>query len=218
MNRKFETGGAETEQSHGGGAGDAASIRVQVLEGTAQTAALPALANLRIKVFHEFPYLYDGDLDYERKYLSSYAASSSSVIVGAFDGGRLIGAATGAPLAKEKGAWVAPLIEKGYKADEVFYFGESVLLSEYRGRGIGHRFFDLREEVARRQNAKHTAFVAVMRPEDHPARPADYRPLDAFWRKRGYAPVDGAVAEFEWREIGDKVETSHQLQYWAREL
>ena len=63
-----------------------------------------------------------------------------------------------------------------------------------------------------------SAFVAIERPDDHPARPADYRPLSAFWRKRGYEEVEGAVAEFEWREVGGAVETSHQLQYWAREL
>ena len=217
MHRGFKTigGGKDGEDAAANGA---AAIEVRVLTGAAITAALPDLAALRIEVFREFPYLYDGDFDYERKYLASYAAASGAVVVGAYDGRKLIGAATGAPLAGEKAAWTQPLEQRGYPLEDVFYFGESVLLPPYRGRGLGHRFFDVRESTARAQGKRFASFVAVVRPDDHPARPADHRPLDAFWRKRGYAQVDGAVAEFEWREIGETVETVHQLQYWAREL
>ena len=40
----------------------------------------------------------------------------------------------------------------------------------------------------------HCAFCAVVRPPDHPLRPAGYVPLDAFWTARGYAKVEGVVA------------------------
>ena len=217
MTVERDAGGGE---SNGRADGDESlgSVRVASLRGPALTAALPHLAALRIQVFREYPYLYDGDLDYERKYLSSYATDPSAVVVGAFDGDRLIGAATGASLAGEKGAWTAPFVARGVPLDQVFYFGESVLRPEYRGQGLGHRFFDHREKAAERQGARLCAFVAVIRPEDHPARPADYRPLDPFWRRRGYAPLADAVAEFEWREVGADIETKHQLQYWTRAL
>lgn len=35
--------------------------------------ALDDLAALRVKVFREWPYLYEGSLDYERNYLRRYA-------------------------------------------------------------------------------------------------------------------------------------------------
>lgn len=193
-------------------------VRVASLTGEALASALESLARLRIAVFREYPYLYEGDLDYERKYLASYARASGAVIAGAFDGDRLIGAATGAPMSGEKSAWSQPFRDRGYDLDKVFYCGESVLLPEYRGRGLGHAFFDHREAAARANGAEISCFCAVIRPEDHPARPEGYRPLDGFWRKRGYAPLEGAIAEFEWREVGDKQETAHQLQYWARRL
>ena len=44
-------------------------IRVAPLTGEALDAALDDVAKLRIKVFRAWPYLYDGDLDYERNYL-----------------------------------------------------------------------------------------------------------------------------------------------------
>ena len=55
-------------------------------------------------------------------------------------------------------------------------------------------------------------------PADHPARPADYRPLDAFWRKRGYEKLDDVVAEYSWKDLGDTVETAKPLQFWMRKL
>ena len=45
-----------------------------------------------------------------------------------------------------------------------------------------------------------------------------YRPLDAFWRKRGYAPLPGVVAQFRWKDIDQSGETDHPLQFWLREL
>jgi hypothetical protein len=43
----------------------------------------------------------------------------------------------------------APFIAAGGNVDHIFYFGESVLLPQFRGMGIGHHFFDEREAAAR---------------------------------------------------------------------
>ena len=95
---------------------------------------------------------------------------------------------------------------------------ESVLLNTYRGSGIGHRFFDLREKHARALGSSKVAFCAVQRPVDHPLRPTEYRPLDAFWEKRGYRPISNAIAHFSWKDIDVAHETSKPLQFWARDL
>lgn len=42
---------------------------------------LAALALLRITVFREFFYIYDGNLDYEQSYLQTYTRSSNSLIM-----------------------------------------------------------------------------------------------------------------------------------------
>ena len=107
---------------------------------------------------------------------------------------------------------------KGFDLSQVFYCAESVLLPEYRGHGIGHRFFDLRESHARALGRRYCVFCGVVRPEDHPLRPADYAPLDPFWRKRGYERLEGAVARFRWKDIDHDAETEKPLQFWMREL
>lgn len=181
-------------------------------------AVLPGIAALRIEVFRAFPYLYDGDADYEAAYLASYRDSPGAIVVGAWDGGRLVGAATGTPIEDHAREFAAPLRAARLPLEQVFYCAESVLLPGWRGRGIGHAFFDHREAHARALGRTHVCFCSVIRPADHPARPADHAALDPFWRKRGYAPMDGAVAEFSWRDIGHADETAKPLQLWLRRL
>lgn len=193
-------------------------MEVRPLTGAALRQALPDVARLRIEVFRAWPYLYDGDLAYEESYLRPYADSAQAIVVGAFDGDRLVGASTGAPLPDHAEDFAAAFQGSGIDMADVFYCAESVLLPAFRGQGVGHAFFDEREAHARRLGFGACAFCSVIRPPDHPARPADYRPLDSFWRARGYEPLDGVVAEFRWKDLGDALETAKPLQFWMRRL
>ncbi|WP_292961584.1 GNAT family N-acetyltransferase [Novosphingobium sp. UBA1939] len=192
-------------------------IVVRPLTGEEIAAVLGDLADLRIRVFAAYPYLYDGDAAYEAEYLREYAAAPDAVLVAAFDGDRVVGAATAAPMLHQKAEFRAPFEARGLDVARLFYFGESVLLPEYRGHGIGHAFFDHREAQARRCGADAACFAAVIRHGDHPARPAGYTPLDAFWTKRGYAPIEGLVTELGWKDHGEDGESVKPMQYWLRQ-
>ena len=195
------------------------SVSVAPLVGSAVKAALPDLARLRIEVFREWPYLYDGSYDYEHDYIANFAASEGAVIVVARDGARIVGAATAAPMGGHADAFAAPFLAAGYDISKIFYLGESVLLRAYRGRGIGHRFFDEREGHARKLGGfTQATFCAVVRPTTHPLKSESYVPLDGFWRKRGYEPVPGLVGAFSWRDVGEPDESEKPMQYWMRAL
>ncbi|MGI6246499.1 MAG: GNAT family N-acetyltransferase [Pseudochelatococcus sp.] len=177
------------------------------------------LARLRIAVFRAFPYLYEGTPDYERDYLATYARSAQSLFVLALDGETVVGASTGIPMREETEAFKAPFLDGGWNPDRIFYFGESVLLPAYRGRGIGVRFFEEREAHARRQGGfDHCCFCAVERPADHPLRPADHEPLDAFWNRRGYRHQPQLRTRFVWRDVGDEAETAKPMSFWLKEI
>ena len=193
------------------------SLAVETLEGDSALAALDDVARLRIAVFRDFPYLYDGNLAYEQNYLARFAAASGAVIVAVRDGPRIVGAATGCPLAAEHEGFTAPFTAAGLDVNGIFYCAESVLLPEYRG-SLGHAFFDHREAKARKLGLGISAFCAVIRPDDHPLRPDGYRPLDGFWEKRGYRKAEGLVARFAWTDLGQSTETEKQLQVWMRNL
>ncbi len=191
---------------------------IRPLTGPDLAAALPQVARLRIEVFRAFPYLYDGDQAYEERYLQSYRDSPQAIVVGAYDGDTLVGASTGTPLTDHADDFATAFAGTGLDLSRIFYCAESVLLPEHRGRGIGHAFFDQREAHARLLGFSKCCFCGVIRPPDHPARPEGYRPLDPFWRARGYAPLEGVIAEFKWKDLGEADETAKPLQFWLRDL
>lgn len=176
------------------------------------------LARLRIAVFREYPYLYDGNMEYEHKYVQNFINSPGSVIVLAMDGETIVGVSTALPMADESDAFKAPLIAQGIDPARVFYFGESVLLPSYRGQGVGHKFFDEREAHAGEleQDFDYLAFAAVVRDADDPRRPSGYRPHNVFWNKRGFAPQPDMVMQLPWKEIGNDKETVQSLMYWLK--
>lgn len=195
------------------------AIELRCLRGESIAPHLADVARLRIAVFRAFPYLYDGDSQYEEKYLAAYARSPDSVFVLALERERVIGASTGIPLEHDAAAFQAPFRARGMDVARVFYFGESVLLPEYRGRGLGHRFFDQREAHARKLGGiECIAFAAVDRPSDDPRRPADHRDNDTFWTKRGYVRQPGMTMRLGWKELGDVQESEKSLTFWLRVL
>lgn len=195
------------------------TLTVAPVTGSALADVLPALARLRIEVFRDYPYLYDGTLDYEERYIADFAAAADTVVVVARDGDEIVGMATASPMRGHADAFAEPFRALGYDLDTLFYCGESVLRRSYRGRGIGHAFFDHREAHGRALGRfTHVTFCGVVRPPDHPLRPADYRPLDSFWRKRGYTPLDGVRARFSWKDIDKPEADEKDMQFWLKPL
>ena len=196
-----------------------AEIRVERVAGRDLAPWLDEVARLRVAVFRDWPYLYAGDFDYERGYLQAYARSAGSVVVLALDGERVVGASTGLPLADDTIEFQRPFLDAGRPVDDVFYFGESVLLPDYRGRGLGHAFFDHREAHARALGGfRWTAFCAVDRAADDPRRPPGHRGNEAFWAKRGYLRQPGMTVRLAWQEIGEAAPSEKPLTFWLRPL
>ncbi len=194
-------------------------VAIRPVTGEALRRYIPDLARLRIQVFRDWPYLYEGDEAYERRYLETYIRSERATVILALDGDRAVGASTALPLADEAKYVTGPFTARGLDLGRFFYFGESVLDLRYRGQGIGVRFFEEREAHARAFGAYETAcFCAVQRPGDHPMKPAGYVPLDGFWKKRGYAKDPTFVAHFPWRDIGEAEETEKPMAFWFKRL
>lgn len=183
------------------------------------TSVFEDLAQLRIAVFKAFPYLYEGSIDYEKEYLKVYSESENAFLFAVYDGNKMVGATTCIPLTDETPEVQEPFINAGIELESVFYFGESILLPEYRGLGLGHRFFEERETHARSfGTCKMTSFCSVVRPENHPLKPTDYQPLDKFWIKRGYQEEPLLKSNFEWLDIGESQPTQKEMIYWTKQL
>lgn len=192
-------------------------LRLQNFHGAELAPHLDALGELRIAVFHEYPYLYAGTLEHEREYLGTYVRSSGSLVVLVFDDDRVVGATTCLPMLDEGPEFQAAFVQAGYDLSTICYFGESILLPAYRGQGIGKEFFVRREAHVRKLGLKLSAFCAVDRPAEHVLRPQGYRPLDDFWRSQGYVKRPELQATFVWQEIGEDSESPKTLTFWTKE-
>lgn len=179
---------------------------------------LEKIAHLRLRVFRDYPYLYDGTLEDEFEYLKSYSNSETSLVILTMDGENAVGATTCLKLAEADSSFRTTFQKSGIETESICYFGESVLLAKCRGHGIGKQFFQHREDHARDLGCRTTAFCAVDRPNNHPLRPPGFRDLDSFWQAQGYVMRPDLKATFSWKEVNQTEETAKTLTFWIKEL
>src|SRR5579872_2794788 len=139
-------------------------IRVEAFQGEKIGAMIPEIAKLRIGIFREYPFLYDGDEEYEKRYLEKFSHAKGAIVVIAFDHQEIIGASTALPFTYEKEEVQAPFKRAKLDPKHYFYIGEVVLQKAYRGLKIGQKFLDLCEEHARKLGRfSHICFCTVVR-------------------------------------------------------
>lgn len=177
------------------------------------------LAHLRLTVFHDFPYLYEGNLEYEKNYLETYFKAQHSFILLVKHHQKIVGATTAIWAKEEEESFRVPFVKHNLNPDKILYFGESILLSKYRGLGVGKVFFEEREKFARSLPfIEMMSFCAVERESTHPMRPQDYRPLDTFWISQGFNKEEGLQTEYEWKDIGFETPSKKIMQFWIKKL
>ncbi|HEY2811395.1 MAG TPA: hypothetical protein VGJ00_08420 [Rhabdochlamydiaceae bacterium] len=194
---------------------------IKVISFTEQNIAdlIPEIAKLRIEVFPEYPFLYIGDYEYEKRYLKKFLTMKNAIVVCAFDNDVLIGISTGYPFIYEAQNLQELFRSAHRNPEEYFCFGESVLRKTYRGLGIGKQFFDHREVHVQKLNRyKHICFYTVLRPLHDPKRPPDYRALSPFWNSRGFVEHPELIGTVSYQEIGETDETPKKMVFWIKDL
>lgn len=194
-------------------------IHVRAFVGPALRTYLHSIAKLRTDVFRDYPYMEEPDLNRETLELRKYIASKESIGVLIFDNTTLVGVSLGIPLSLERDAIRKPFLDNLSDISSYFYFGESALLKQYRNRGIGHHFFDVREaHVKQFKKYKHICFFDPIRPEVESFKPVDYLPLHDFWRKRGYVHYPDLQCHVIWKEVHEEEATEKPLTFWIKDL
>lgn len=193
-------------------------ITIELLTGARILPHVADLARLRRAVFRTWPYLYDGTEESEAEYIADFATCASSGLVIARDGAEIVGASTCMRLSDEDEHVHLPFREAGFDIERVFYFGESVLLPQYRGQGIGVAFFEHREAHARSfPDIVMATFCSVDRPAEHPLKPPGAVPLDDFWRHRGFRPTE-LRCTMMWKQVDTEGEIPNTLRFWVKDL
>lgn len=192
-------------------------LQIHELRGRQIVPWLGSLGTLRIGVFREYPYLYDGTMEYELRYLSRYAECERSLLVLVTDeANQPVGASTCMPLFDETSEFQQPFLTRCDDPGRILYLGESVVLRQYRGFGLGRRFFEAREQHARDLGLDHTAFCAVDRDGNDPRKPDGYRSPESLWKSLGYEKQSDLKATFSWKEIGETMDRPKTLTFWMK--
>jgi GNAT superfamily N-acetyltransferase len=192
------------------------ALKILAFKGEEIHPYITDLAKLRIRVFKEYPYLYEGKLEYEMDYLQRYIASSESIMVIVFEGDHIVGVSTAMPLKFELVEFQQPFLSAKMDIEKIFYLGESVLDKAYRGQGVYRHFFEERELAAKKYGCHTYAFCAVERSADDPRRPMEYKPLDEVWQRFGYQKHQDLFTDFNWPEVGEKQASSHRMVFWLK--
>jgi GNAT superfamily N-acetyltransferase len=193
-------------------------ITEKLLTGSAVGPCLEALASLRIDIFREYPYLYEGSREYELNYLRLYMEAPDAFVISVNDAGSMVGAATGISLCHENQDLIDPLAGTSYPVAETFYVGELLYYPAYRNRGLGMSLIAMIEEHVRSLgNFRYLTCATVVRSDDHPLRPKEYVPIDRFLDRIGFRDLPGITTSFTWKEI-DGISREHPMQFWVKEL
>jgi GNAT superfamily N-acetyltransferase len=194
------------------------TIIEKLLTGPDALESLDGVASLRIDIFREYPYLYDGKRDDEIHYLSRYAEKPGACVITASDSDTLVGAATGIPLKYEHRTMVEPVRATDYPADEMYYVGEVLFYPTYRKRGLGQRLLAMMEEHVRSlEGYRFLTCATVVRPDDHPLRPFDFVPIERFLARTGFTPLADITSNITWQET-DGIDHCHPMRFWIKEL
>lgn len=186
---------------------------MQIIRGNEIADHIEELGQFRIAIFKEFPYLYAGDMDVERKYLAG-TVSEESILVTQRDEYGLLGVCTGLPLKNEQEQLKQPFV--GCNIDEIFYIGEVMVRDGWRGKGIGSLLLSTMIDTVDPIKYKKWFLCAVDREANHPLRPDNYRSPDSLWTKFGFKQQLHAKVYFAYKDIGNAVETNKPMNVWVR--
>lgn len=193
------------------------SVQLQVLKGSEIQPYIDTLAELRLLIFREYPYLYEGNIQEERNYLKMYYQSKNSFVILALDKGKPVGTATGVPFDKTPKEFRETFAKNGIPIEGIFYSGELILLKEYRNKGLGSRLYEELEKLVSGKYEK-IAICEVIKAKKDPKQPKDYVPSDRFWSKKGFIRHPQLAMYTSWKEIGGRKKIRHTLVFSLKSI
>jgi GNAT superfamily N-acetyltransferase len=197
---------------------DVMDISERLLQGSQIQEYLEQIAQLRLTIFMEYPYLYDGGLKDELVYLQHYANHAEATAIISLCGNQLVGAVTAIPLQCESEELTFPVAATQYPVERTIYIGELLLFPDYRNKGLGTRLLSrIVQHFHSQKNYEYLISATVKRAEDHPCRPEGYVPIERFLQRNQFAKISGVTTHFTWKEI-DGIHRDHEMQFWIKVL
>lgn len=195
------------------------TCHMQVLKGEAIRPYVKDITDLCLVVYREFPYLYEGTEEEYMPAIEHYAQSPLGIACVLFDNQKLVGIAIGEPMGAMREKYKQPLLNfySESELDAFFYFGEFLLLKEYREKGLGQKmYFELEKQINEEGQLRTICFCKIAEFDKHPLMPKNYKSLDEFWTKLGFSQREEIATSVFWRNIGEEEDSPHKMIYWVK--
>ena len=196
------------------------SINYHIFQGAEASTEIEQLGVFRVKQFRAFPYLYAGTLNDEREYLKSYLDNPDFVLAVAKDGEKTVAVSSANPLPSDvelEALSKEQFRQRGWNTRDFYYFGEMIVLPEYRHLGIASKLLEMQYVIAAKNGYHKFCFLAVKREADDPHRPKSHTDSAEIFTKLGYTHTDMFVT-FSWPTIladGTVQKTENRLDFWV---
>jgi len=198
-------------------------LEFKTYQGKEIEAFIDKIGQIRLDAFKEFPYLYKGDLDYERAYLSEYTKHEKSLLILVYSFNEIVGFITGAAIDSKLSITEDAFKlfkSKGLSPSSFYYIGEIIVLKEYRSFDLSSKLLKEVEDFALAQGYSSTCFLTVVREDDHPLKPKDYKDTAKLWEFHKYKRMN-LYTKYKWTTIinsTDAIYQENRLEYWCKSL
>jgi len=189
---------------------DQRKVEYQLVQGSDMEQYVNDMIRLRLTVFRESPYFYDGTEGEERAYLEQHLHSEKGLFLIAKTGDHVIGMLSGTPM-KDRDDYAYPYVKNAIPTDSIFCLGELVVEQSDHREQIGLNLYQLFEEHVRSLGSYDTISECVVL---HPIAGEGKSIL----MQVGGSKCPNLVYHCFWKEIDQEVSTDHVMEYWSKQL
>lgn len=199
------------------------NVAIEILTGKDVQKYIVLLSRLRVNNFKEYPYLYEGSVEYEKQCMQGYISCPRCVFTIAKVDGKIAGVLTGIPLVSDSS--IGTEAEKIFKLNnlnpsEYYYYGEIFVLKKFRNLAVVASLFTAQNSKAKDLGYKYAVMLTVVRQENHPLKPKKYKSLDQLWARAGFSKMDLTI-NCRWPTIrpdGSIEDINNLLEFWMKKL
>lgn len=199
-------------------------MKIEILIGKKILPVIDEVANLRIKLFRDFPYLYVGNLEYEKEYLKIYSNQEEALlIVFKNEKNNIVGVATGAPFSETDELFSEARAEfkrNNLDPTEGYYIGEALILPEYQGKFFSYDLIRQIERQIKSSGYHYVCFMTVERDPNDPRRPTHYKDIEKIWQRLNYQKTNIRMHSTypTLQSDGSIKEVENEMVFWIKQL
>ena len=192
-----------------------------MVTGKAINDCFEAIATLRLMVFSEYPYCYQGSFEDEQKHFGQYTCHEDRSLAVLFEKNQIIGLSTRIPAASALpllGRAVPELERRGVNIEQHYYVIESMIKQAFRGKKRGQLLYQEHEVFIRRRGYQTNCLLTLA--TESTITSVEKKPFTSLWHWLGFKKT-AIQTSFTWltRMFDHLVrEQSHVFDFWARDL